>query len=114
MATAPRPRRTTPRPKPPQPAPQAQAWNGAIPIVPLDVPIYRYRVMFSDGDVVDFLAPSDHSGYREQMLDAHWPTRPRKAVGDVEHRIEGIAHLGQVYVHMPNTNWPDPPAGTLP
>jgi len=62
--------------------------------------------MFSDGDVIDFLSYSDHSGIRGEMLDAHFgPKRPKGHEG----RIEGIAHLGQVYVHMPNTSFPDPP-----
>ena len=70
-----------------------------IPVVGLPFPVNRYRVMFSDGDVIDFLSYSDHSGIREQMLDAHFGPRPK---GPQDKRIEGIAHLGMVYeVHPP-------------
>jgi hypothetical protein len=69
-----------------------------IPTVGLPFAVNRYRVMFSDGDVIDFLSYSDHSGIREQMLDAHFGPRPKSAQ---DKRIEGIAHLGQEYVHTP-------------
>jgi len=76
----------------------------AVPTVPLPFPVNRYRVMFSDGDVIDFLSYSDHSGIREAMLDAHYGPRVGKtarAQGDQDKRIEGIAHLGQEYIHTP-------------
>jgi hypothetical protein len=60
--------------------------------------VYRYRVLFSDGQTVDFLSYADHSGIRGQMLDAHFgPKRPKEA----QDRIEGIAHLGEAYVYTP-------------
>ena len=89
-----------PRPvRRPRKAPQEMP---AVPVVPTTVglpfAVNRYRVMFSDGDVIDFLSYSDHSGIREQMLDAHFGPRPKSAQ---DKRIEGIAHLGQEYVHTP-------------
>lgn len=78
--------------------------------VPIPVPIYRYRVLFSDGALVDFLAYSDHSGIRGDMLEHHYGKRTKPPA---EHRIEGIAHLGQVYVHTPCMP-SQPPAGPEP
>jgi hypothetical protein len=57
-------------------------------------------VLFSDGALVDYLAYADHSGIRAQMLDAHFGKRPSKAEQQ-DCRIEGIAHMGEVYVHTP-------------
>jgi hypothetical protein len=72
-------------------------------VIPLPVSIERYRVLFSDGALVDFLAYADHSGIRGQMLDAHFGPRPKspRRGDENEARIEGVAHLGQVYVHTP-------------
>jgi hypothetical protein len=67
-------------------------------IVPLPFPINRYRVLFSDGATIDFLSYADHSGIREQMLEAHCGKRPKD---ETTHGIEGIAHLGQEYVYTP-------------
>lgn len=95
---APRPvRRPRKAPEQPQEEPGPVPAND-IPVVGLPFPVNRYRVMFSDGDVIDFLSYADHSGIREQMLDAHFGKRPKD---DRDKRIEGIAHLGMVYEVKP-------------
>lgn len=71
------------------------------PCIPLPFPVYRYRVLFTDGATVDFLAYSDHSGIRGQMLDQHFGKRPKTRPGDSLEGIAGIAPMGQVYVHTP-------------
>jgi hypothetical protein len=73
-----------------------------VPTVCLPVVIERYRVLFADGDLIDFLATRDTSDTRGQMLDAHYGKRPEKARhNDPTYRIEGIAYLGEEYVHVP-------------
>jgi hypothetical protein len=70
--------------------------------IALPVPIHRFRVLFADGALVDFLASWDTSDTRGQMLDRHYGKRPAKdRHNDPTYRIEGIAHLGQEYVYTP-------------
>lgn len=72
--------------------------------ISIPVAIRRYRVLFSDGDTVDFLSYSDHSGIRGDMLDLHFGKGRKKnphGAESAEARIEGIADLGVVYVHTP-------------
>src|SRR5215471_12169145 len=99
QSPAPRPvRRPRKAPEQPQEEPGPVPAND-IPVIGLPFAVNRYRCLFSDGATVDFLSYSDHSGIREQMLDAHFGPRPK---GPQDKRIEGIAHLGMVYeVHPP-------------
>jgi hypothetical protein len=66
----------------------------------LPIPVHRFRVLFADGALVDFLASWDTSNVRAEMLDAHYGPRPKTA-HDPHVRIEGVAHLGQEYVYTP-------------
>jgi hypothetical protein len=92
---------TTPAPRPaPRPRRQLVRPNDHQP-TPLPFPINRYRVLFSDGALVDFLSYADHSGIRGEMLEAHFGKLPAKGPKAQEARIEGIAHLGQEYVYTP-------------
>jgi len=102
---APRPvRRPTEATQPPVAAPGTQAQE----TICLPVPIARYRVLFADGALVDFLAYADHSGIREQMLDAHYGKRSQASKhNDPTYRIEGVAHLGQEYVYTPQVQTQD-------
>lgn len=72
-----------------------------IPTVGIPFPVYRYRVLFTDGQTVDYLSYADHSGIRGQMLDQHFGKRPKTKPGESLEGIAGIAHLGEVYVHTP-------------
>jgi|SRR5215831_6901354 len=110
----PAPKRRLTKPEPAQepvlePTQEPARTPPEVPCVGLPFAINRYRVLFSDGDTIDFLSYSDHSGIRGEMLDAHYGPRSKVKADRGQDRIEGIAHLGQVYVHMPNVNWPDPP-----
>lgn len=115
MATpAPRPRKQAP------PPPQA------TPVTPdticLPIPVHRYRVLFADGALVDFLVGRDTSDTRADMLDAHYGKRPQASRhDDPSYRIEGIAHLGEEYVYTPHptmgtvtVNVPMPPSRPTP
>lgn len=72
--------------------------------ISLPIPVHRFRVLFADGALVDFLASWDTSDTRAKMLDAHYG--PNRAKGHDRHdpqvRIEGIAHLGEEYVYTPH------------
>jgi hypothetical protein len=63
------------------------------------VPVHRYRVLFADGEVQDFLAAKDDSSVREQMLNLHSPARDKKERG--QQGILGVADLGVAYEHHP-------------
>ena len=72
------------------------------PTIALPVSIERFRVLFADGALVDFLTSRDTSDIRAQMLDAHYGKRPQtQKHNDPTYRIEGIAYLGTEYIHTP-------------
>jgi hypothetical protein len=65
------------------------------------VPIHRYRVMYTDGHVEDFLAARDDSNLRQYMLQTHWG--PKGPPSDT-HRHDGIAGVvdkGVDHVYTP-------------
>jgi len=73
------------------------------PTTSVDIPIHRFRVLFSDGAVEDFLANRDDSVLREHMLRTHWGARGKPEHGDRKdpRAIVGVTDLGLVYVHTP-------------
>lgn len=72
--------------------------DGATPI-PVDV--YRYRVLFADGVVQDFLAISDNSDVRGAMFEAHYGRKSGDRAGP--DRIEGVTRLGIAYTYTPGS-----------
>lgn len=68
--------------------------NDPEPIV-IGVTLYRYRVLFSDGEVVDFEAPWDSSRVRSAMIAYHWPSDKPTTQG---HAITGMACLGEAHI----------------
>jgi len=104
-ARAPRPRKATQETTEPPGA--APAPRPAHEVICLPVSIQRYRVLFADGALVDFLAASGNSDVRADMLDAHYGKRPAaQRHSDPTYRIEGVAYLGEEYVHQPTPHEP--------
>jgi hypothetical protein len=66
-------------------------------LVPVPIAIFRYRVLYSDGAVIDFLACREDSFVRAVMLKTHFPKSPSKSDG----RIVGVAELGFEYEYTP-------------
>jgi len=69
-----------------------------------EVPIHRYRILFSDGTVEDWLASRDDSTLRGEILANHWkpkgpdPTNPK----DKNQRfLAGVVDRGVDSVHAP-------------
>ena len=66
-------------------------------VIPIPIAVKRYRVMFDDGTVEDYLAARDDSLVRGAMLDAHYGKRGAdKSLG-----IAGVVDLGVEYTHSP-------------
>ena len=68
----------------------------ALPAVCIPVTIHRYRVLYSDGAMVDYLASSDNSNIRAAMVAHKFGAKPDKF-----DRIEGVVDMGVEYVHTP-------------
>lgn len=69
---------------------------------PIEVPIHRYRVMFTDGHVEDFLSSRDDSDKRGFMLTTHWgPKGPPNVRGTPLNAIASVVDMGVEYVHTP-------------
>lgn len=64
--------------------------------VPTD--FHRFRVLYSDGTVIDFIADRDDSTLRDHMLSTHWPDKGKMVD---ERRIAGVADLGRVETYTP-------------
>jgi hypothetical protein len=80
-----------------------------IETVAVPVPIHRYRVLFSDGAVVDFLAGRDDSNLREHMRITHWGAKGPdsvKAKDGVTRAIVGVTDLGEELVYTPDATAP--------
>jgi hypothetical protein len=76
--------------------------------VPVDV--YRVRVMFSDGETVDYLTVDQGSStLRGWALEHHYGYKSNEANAKKhpDHQIVGVADLGVVYTYMPIVA-PDP------
>jgi hypothetical protein len=56
----------------------------------MPVPLYRYRILFSDGECADVIAPRDSSNMREYVLLRY----KRDFAGTYEPVISGVADLG--------------------
>ena len=70
-------------------------------IIGIPVEVRRWRVLFSDGETVDFLVAGRlDSNHAAAMLDHHFGKRP-KSKRDLDLRIEGSVDLGVVYEHTP-------------
>lgn len=71
---------------------------------PVPVDFHRFRVLYSDGEVIDFIASRDDSTLREHMLATHWgdkgPPGKQPKKGD-DRRIAGVADLGLVVTYTP-------------
>jgi hypothetical protein len=66
----------------------------------IEIPVHRYRVLFSDGEVLNFLAARDDSDIRGQMFEIHYG-KPRKDDRDGK-AIAGVVDLGVEYRHCPS------------
>lgn len=76
---------------------------------PVPVDFHRFRVLYSDGEVIDFIAARDDSTLRDHMLRTHWGAKgpgQNPAKGD-RRRIAGVADLGLVSTHTPPTEFDD-------
>lgn len=66
-----------------------------IPEVRIGIKVYRYRCLFSNGQVVDFLCPGNEgSTLRSLMLEWMWPKKVDRDVA--ANRIEGVTRLDTV------------------
>jgi hypothetical protein len=72
--------------------------------VPMPIPVHRYRIMFADGAIVDFLATRDGSELRDFALAHHYDTDPPYGKG--AHTIVGVADLGLVFTYEPRPSEP--------
>jgi hypothetical protein len=73
------------------------------------VPINRYRVLFGDGQTVDYLAHADHSGIRELMLEAHFGSRRAKTGAHIQ-CIAGSVWIRQEYLYTPEEGHAENPS----
>lgn len=69
-----------------------------IPKHVMPVPLYRYRVMFSDGECIEVIAPKDSSTMRDFALQ----TYSRDYTGPLL-LIAGVADLGKVTDPLPTS-----------
>jgi hypothetical protein len=72
-------------------------------IVGVPVTFHRYRVMFSDGDVRDYLAVRDDSDVRAWWVEHHFGYKStdasaKKHPADL---IEGVADMGEELTYTP-------------
>jgi hypothetical protein len=84
-----------------------------IEVVAVRVTFHRYRVLFDDGVVMDFIASRDDSVLREEMRVSHWGAKGAesvKAKDGKERRIVGVTALGEVCAYTPPTDFDDVPA----
>lgn len=75
-----------------------------VETVVVPCPFHRYRVLFSDGVVMDFIASRDDSELRRLALVTHWgdkgPESSKKKDADPR-RIVGVVDLGEELVFTP-------------
>jgi hypothetical protein len=83
--------------------------NPYPPTVPVPVAINRYRVLFGDGQTVDYLAHADHSGVRELMLEAHFGSHRVKGADHVQ-CIAGCVWVSQEYIYTPEEGHAENPS----
>lgn len=62
-----------------------------IPQYTMPVPLFRYRVMFSDGECIDVVAPRDSSTMRDFALEMYY----RQSKVGAPPLIVGVADLGK-------------------
>jgi hypothetical protein len=67
--------------------------------VGVPIAVHRYRVLFSDGDVREYLARWDDSDVRAFMFADHFGRPSGKA--NTDEKIAGVADLGVVYEYTP-------------
>lgn len=88
----------------PEPEPAVAGVPTGVETHGIATPFHRYRVLFSDGAVSDFIAGRDDSNLREHMRITHWGTRgpdSANAKDGVTRAIVGVTDMGEAFVFDP-------------